>query len=426
MIIHVVKPGDSIFSIARIYGVSPSKIISENELSNPNNLAVGQTLVISKENRQHMVAPGESLFYIAGIYGVSVKDILSANPNITNPSLIYPGLIINIPQNIEKLGTIEVNGYTFPNIDIDILNKTLPNLTYLSIFSHEVRPDGSLSTVNDAELIRLAKESKVAPLMVITNIEEGGSFSSSLGHTILTNNGVQEKLISNVIDTLKAKGYYGLDIDFEYLYPTDKENYNNFLRKVTQRLGDLGYTVTTALAPKISSEQKGLLYEAHDYPVHGALADHVIIMTYEWGYTFGPPLAVAPINEVRKVLDYATSVIPSNKILMGMPNYGYDWTLPYVQGTAATTLSNTGAVNLAISVGGRIEFDDESKAPFFYYYDSSNRQHIVWFEDARSAMEKLKLVDEYKLDGVSYWTIGRYFPQNWLVLNSMYNVKKLL
>jgi len=426
LIIHVVKPGESIFSIARIYGVSPSKVISENELSNPNNLAVGQTLVISKENRQHMVAPGESLFYIAGIYGVKVKDILAANPNITNPSLIYPGLIINIPQNIEKLGTIKVNGYAFPNIDINILNKTLPNLTYLSIFSHEVRPDGSLSTVNDARLIRLAKESKVAPLMVITNIEEGGSFSSSLGHTILTNNGVQEKLISNVIDTLKAKGYYGLGIDFEYLYPTDKENYNNFLRKVTQRLGDLGYTVTTALAPKISSEQKGLLYEAHDYPVHGALADHVIIMTYEWGYTFGPPLAVAPINEVRKVLDYATSVIPSNKILMGMPNYGYDWTLPYVQGTAATTLSNTGAVNLAISVGGRIEFDDESKAPFFYYYDSSGRQHIVWFEDARSTMEKLKLVDEYKLGGVSYWTIGRHFPQNWLVLNSMYNVKKLL
>ncbi len=43
-------------------------------------------------------------------------------------------------------------------------------------------------------------------------------------------------------------------------------------------------------------------------------------------------MAVAPINEVRKVINYAASVIPANKIFMGMPLYGYDWTLPYIPG----------------------------------------------------------------------------------------------
>jgi spore germination protein len=187
----------------------------------------------------------------------------------------------------------------------------------------------------------------------------------------------------------------------------------------------LGYTITTALAPKTSADQKGLLYEAHDYPVHGALVDHVILMTYEWGYTFGPPLAVAPINEIRKVLDYAVSAIPRNKILMGIPNYGYDWTLPYVKGTSAKTLTNTGAVDLAIAENAAIQYNTVSQAPYFNYYDDARKQHVVWFEDARSIQAKLELVDEYDLGGVSYWTINRFFPQNWLILSSMYNIAKI-
>src|SRR5699024_11318101 len=72
--------------------------------------------------------------------------------------------------------------------------------------------------------------------------------------------------------------------------------------------------------------------EAHDYAAHGEIADFSVLMTYEWGYSAGPPLPVSPINEVQKVLDYAISVMPSDKILLGQNLYGYDWTLPFVQG----------------------------------------------------------------------------------------------
>ncbi|MDK2918959.1 MAG: spore germination protein [Candidatus Petromonas sp.] len=426
LIIHVVRPGESVYSIARQYGVSPSKIIEDNELENPAQLTVGQTLVILEGTRQHRVAPGESLYSIGRRYGVRVSDILEANPDITDPLQIVPGQIINIPPRTRKLGTIEVNGYTLPNINMEVLRKTLPNLTYLSIFSYEVRPDGSLTAINDEPLIEAARAANVAPFMVITNLEEGGGFSSELARTILTNEDVQETLINNVIEILQTKNYYGLDIDFEYIFPEDREKYNNFLRKITTRLHELGFTVTTALAPKIAADQPGLLYEAHDYPFHGATVDHIILMTYEWGYTYGPPLAVAPINEVRKVLNYAVTAIPPEKILMGIPNYGYDWILPYVQGRAATTVSNTAAVQLAQREGAFIRYDEKAQAPFFRYYDEQGREHIVWFEDARSIEAKLKLVNEYGLGGVSYWTIGRYFPQNWLVLNALYDIEKVI
>jgi spore germination protein len=426
LIIHVVKPGESLYSISRLYNVSFNKIAEDNELVDPSRLVIGQTLVILGGVRRHRVVQAQSFYTIAATYGLTISELIAANPQILNPSLIYPGQILNIPSSTRKLGTIEVNGYTFANISSSVLEKTLPYLTYLSIFSYEVKVDGTLRAIDDATLIAAARQAKVAPLLVITNLLPGGGFSSDLAHEILSSDKLQDTLLNNVLQTLKAKNYYGVDIDFEYVYPYDKQLYNSFLKKAVEKLRPLGYSVTTALAPKLSADQKGLLYEAHDYPVHGKLASHVILMTYEWGYTAGPPMAVAPLNAVRRVLEYAVTAIPSSKILMGIPNYGYDWTLPYKPGTRATTVSNVGAVNIAAREGAEIKYDQASQAPYFNYYDDNGKQHVVWFEDARSIKAKLQLVNELRLSGISYWTIGRYFPQNWLVLNSLYNIKKVL
>ena len=424
MIIHIVSQGDSIYSLSRRYGISIQKIISDNSLEDTERLMIGQAIVIDSDSVSHTVAPGESLYSIARRYDTTVFRILSANPSITNPAQIKVGQVIVIPFSNERLGTIDVNGYAFPSINSTTLENTLPHLTYLSIFSYQVRPDGSLAPIQDVPLIQAARRQNVGPMMVITNIKEGASFNSELAHTILTDQNVQNTLLDNVVKTLNEKKYFGLDVDFEYIFPSDRENYNRFIQKVIDRLRPLGYTITTALAPKTSADQPGLLYEAHDYAAHGALVDHVILMTYEWGYTYGPARAVAPLNLVEEVLKYAVTVIPSKKILMGIPNYGYDWTLPFVQGSSARPLTNPGAVNLASRVGAQIMFDTQAQSPFFSYYESG-KQHVVWFEDARSIEAKLKLVDKYDLGGVSYWTINSFFPQNWIVLNSMYNVRKV-
>ncbi len=426
MRIHVVKSGESIYSIAQQYRVSPQKIISDNELTNPGQLVVGQTLVILEGTRRHVVAPGESVYTIARSYRISVNELLAANPQITDPSRIQPGMVITIPPVTYNYGPMEVNGYAFPNIDMEVLRKTLPNLTYLSIFSYQVSPDGNLQSIPDEPLIQAARAARVAPLMVITNIKEGGGFDSDIAHSILTNETAQTNLLNNVTRILRQKNYFGLDIDFEYIYPYDRESYNNFLRRVVRTLRPLGYTITTALAPKISATQQGKLYEAHDYPVHGALVDHVILMTYEWGFTYSAPMAVSPITGVKRVLDYAVTAIPRRKIFMGMSNYGYDWTLPYTPGTAARTVTNVGAVDLARREGAEIQYDEISQAPFFYYYADDGKQHVVWFEDARSIFARLTLAHDYRLGGVSYWTINRYFPQNWLVLSSIFNIRKML
>lgn len=287
MIIYVVKPGDSVYSIARRYGIDPQKIISDNELTNPDNLVVGQTLVLITDTIPHTVVRGDSLYRIAQNYGVTLAQIQRANPQITNPARLQIGQVVNVPVPSQKLGDIRVNGYAFPSINTDTLQRTLPYLTYLSIFSYQVRPDGSLTPINDTPLIQAARQARAAPIMVITNIEEGGGFSSELASTILTNRQVQNTLLDNIEATLREKNYYGLNIDFEYIFPEDGDDYDAFLNTVTSRLNPQGYIVLTSLAPKTSATQRGLLYEAHHYPVHGRLANFVILMTYEWGYTYG-------------------------------------------------------------------------------------------------------------------------------------------
>lgn len=426
LVIYTVRSGDSVYSIAQRFGVTQQNIILQNQLENPGQLVVGQALVIPVESVRHVVAAGESLYSLARQYGVTVEQIRRLNPNITNPAQIQIGQSIVIPVVNARQRTIDVNGYAFPNISDITLRSTLPYLTYLSIFSYEVRENGTLSTIPDDRLIAAARAARVAPMMVITNIREGGSFDSDLANVILSTPQIQDTLIRNVTNTLQTKNYYGLDIDFEYIYPADREKYNAFLQKVVNTLRPLGYTITTALAPKTSATQSGLLYVAHDYPVHGRLVDHVILMTYEWGYTYGPAMAVAPIRQVEQVLQYAVTAIPRQKIMMGMPNYGYDWTLPFVQGTAARTLTNTGAVKLAAQVGAQIRYNDIAQAPFFNYYASDGKRHEVWFDDARSIDARLRLIDEYQLGGVSYWTINSFFNQQWLVLDALYNIKKLL
>jgi len=427
MIIHVVKPGESIYSIARMYNASPQKIIRDNELENPNELVVGQTIVVQTPSQVHVIKPMDTLRGIANMYNTTVVELLQNNPFITNSNVIYPGEEIVISYDEPKRGSIAVNGYAYPFIDKKVLLKTLPYLTYLSLFTYGITPEGELIGIDDEELIKMARDYGVAPLMMISTLTEEGTFSNELASAILNNETVQNNLIENILENLKAKNYYGLDVDFEYILPEDREKYVEFIDKLTTRLNEQGYEVITALAPKVSGTQPGLLYEAHDYPALGEVSNKVLLMTYEWGYTYGPAMAVAPIDKVREVLDYAVTVIDPEKIFMGIPNYGYDFTLPFVQGTSkADSVSNVEAAKLAAKVGAQVQFDEVSKAPYFIYYDANGKQHQVWFEDARSIQEKLNLYTEYGFDGVAYWNVMRYFPQNWLVLNSLYDIEKLV
>ena len=422
--LYIVRRGDTLYEIARRFSVPLEEIVRANQLQNPDLLMVGQALVIPVDHRRYTVRKGDTLNAIARRYGLCLARLIAANPQIRNPDRIHIGEQIKIPLGLDYQGDLLVNGY-ITDASEESLEATLPYLSFLSPFSYRIDPEGALIRDFRVDLSRSAAF-RVGNLLTLTNLRAQGGFSSDIAHAVFSDQQVQSRVLAQLEELLAEGEYYGVNLDFEYVYPFDRQAYNQFLEHLTERMHALGYIVVTALAPKLSDKQEGLLYSAHDYAFHGKTADYVVLMTYEWGYTYGPAMAVSPLNMVRRVLDYAVTRISPGKILMGVPNYGYDWTLPFVQGTAAQPLSNVQAVTLAGQQRVDIHFDEEAQSPFFRYTDSVGRQHEVWFEDARSLRAKYALVKGYDLAGVSFWNLNELFRTNFLVLESMYSVEKPL
>ena len=286
MVIHVVRPGESLSSVAREYGVPLSQLAVDNGLQNDPRLVVGQALVVQFPQQVHTVQPGESLSSIARQYGMSLRQLYRNNPILGGGPVLYPGQTLVISYEGATEGILSVNGYAYPFIDKDLLQSTVPYLTFLTPFTYGFTPDGTLVDLDDGVLIAMAKAGGAAPLMHLSTLTGEGGFSNELAHIALTDRTVQDALISNLRRTLEEKGYRGLDVDFEYVFPEDASAYAAFLGRLTALLNPLGYPVIAALAPKTSADQPGLLYEAHNYRAIAEAVNEVLLMTYEWGYTY--------------------------------------------------------------------------------------------------------------------------------------------
>jgi len=431
MTIYTVRSGDSIYSIARDLGVPPSRLITDNLLENPGRLVVGQDIVVLDPLETYTVRGGDTLSSISSRTGVDIGTLYRNNPILGGRPAVYPGQVLNISYDTPPFGEIETLGYAYPYIEEDVIRRTLPYLTALGIFSYGIRDDGTLIEPEggDDRLLALSREYGTIPLLVLTSINENGTFSSETVERVLSDNTLSGSVIQNIVNVVQQKGYGGVDADFEYIPAQYAEEYAEFVGNIKSALGD-AYRVSVSLAPKNSAEQPGLLYQGHNYRLLGEAADDVLLMTYEWGYTYGPPLPVAPLPEVREVVDFAVSEITPEKIRLGIPNYGYDWALPYVRGESrAESISNDEATRRALEEGVPILFDEDAQSPYYSYFDRPQSfddavEHIVWFENARSVDAGLRLVNEYGLGGIGVWNIMDYFSSLWLLVNRLYRIIK--
>ncbi|WP_019157242.1 glycoside hydrolase family 18 protein [Robertmurraya massiliosenegalensis] len=426
MQIHVVQQNQSLFGIAQAYGTTVDELIEANEIPNPDRLVVGQTLVIPIVGRFYWVQPGDSLWTIANRFSLSYQQLASINGIPANQPLRV-GMRLYIPQlpkeEAEFNAYVEPRGTTVaPNL-VESARDAAPYLTYLAPFSFQAQRDGTLKEPLLNDFPSIATANNAILMMVITN-QENDQFSDELGRILLNDMEIQNTFLDNIVATAQKYGFRDIHFDLEYLRPADREAYNQFLRKAKDRFAEQGWLLSTALAPKTSAEQEGAWYEAHDYRAHGEIVDFVVIMTYEWGYSGGPAMAVSPIGPVRDVIEYALTEMPASKIMMGQNLYGYDWTLPFVQGSIARAVSPQQAIQLAAEHNVPIQYDTTAQAPFFHYVDGEGRRHEVWFEDARSIQAKFDMIKELNLRGMSYWKLGLSFPQNWLLIVENFDVVK--
>lgn len=265
-----------------------------------------------------------------------------------------------------------------------------------------LRKDGSLidrGGANHSAVVKYAKTNNISTLLLV-NTADGDI------HTVLADASLRRKAIDNLEAYIKKYGLSGVNIDFEGVQPWDRDNLTIFMKELSARLKPEGYLVTIDVFPKHNETTDIAI--AYDYAALSKYADKIIVMTYDYHGGWGEPGAVADLPLVEKDVKYALSLIPKNKLYLGVAGYGYDWSSKGTQSLEYSAISN-----LINEFGSVVEWDDTAKAPHFSYTGSDKVKHQVWFENRQSLQYKLNLVNKYDLAGIALWKLGQEDQSSW-------------
>lgn len=425
MAVHVVKPGESLWSISQKYGIPIETIVALNGLRYQTSIIPGLALYIAKENegfRIYRITYGDTLWLISRKNQVPIQTILSMNPGI-DPGNLLVGQPVILPA-AEK-SRIQTLGYIVPYSEkesFQLIKEYAEFLTYIAIVAYSLNEEGDIiRLLEDTSVINEIKKKGLSPLLMIRNVDfEDETFNAELIGRVLENPKYRKNLINSLIKMVKEKGYAGISIDFEFVPPERRKEFNQFFMELKDSLAD-DLILHVNVHAKTEDVPTNPIIGAYDYETIGRYADIVAVMTMDYGYPTGPPNPVSPIWWMDEVIAYTTGLIKPRKLQMGLPLYGYDWKLPE-NITKARSILN--AQNLAISTGAVIQYNTYAAAPWYRYWVNTEA-HIVWFEDIRSYIEKYKLLDKYNLLGVTYWKMSFPFPQNWAYLSRNFTISKI-
>lgn len=425
MNIHVVQPGDTIYTIADQYGIDAERLVLENDIRDPNNLILGEALFILRPTRTYIIQEGDSLESIAYAHGLDRMELLRNNPEILN-SGISAGKEIVISYETERTGAVRTGGFAYPFIDMETLRKTLPYLTYLYIYSYQIMPSGDLADINDAVLIQMAIQYDVAPIMSITALKDENGIETNIMHSLLTDIQMQNKFIYNILSILYNKGYYGINFDTPFIQPQDRQAYVDFIDKITKRFNSEGFIVMVTLAPSVFEASTGIIYGGIDYVGLSQAANMILYqLTYAWRYRYNLPLNVLPINAIMQTMNKAIRLLTPEKFMLGISNIGYLWEFPYFAAiTNVSYMNYNTAIQLADDTDSVIQFNDPSYSPYFQYI-TDGHEYMAWFIDIRSIQLWTLYLQENGLSNVSLWNIMIFVTNMWLLINAKFEIVKL-
>jgi spore germination protein len=419
--IHVVRSGESLWAISSRYGTPIQSIIELNALPPTSSLVPGLALYIPDNQlaiRSYRIKQGDHIWKLAQQFRVDISVILGENPGI-DPNQLFIGQIINIPSPVKL--DIATLGFIVPSGDsriLAILDTLAGQLTYLAVVAYSFTAEGyAYNEIEDSAIVERSKQLNITPLLMIRNFT-GVDFSAELAGQVLGNPEFRRNLVESMVNLTRQRGYGGVSIDFEFIPPPRRNDFNLFLRELKNALGELILHVN--VHAKTEDIPTNRIIGAYDYAAIGSVADIVAVMTIDYGYPGGPPDPVSPIWWMEQVVQYSITQINPRKLQIAMPLYGYD----KVVGTNATrALSIATAQNQAISIGSPIQFDLPSMSPWYRHW-STGVEHVVWYEDIRSFIEKYRLIDRYQLLGSTFWQISLAAPQNWNYLSKNSSVMK--
>lgn len=332
--------------------------------------------------------------------------------------LVKPGIGLSgaiaphVPSGIQSLGYYAKSSPE-DTTSLQAMAKAGNSLTGVVPFLFSVDAYGNVSGENDWQALQQAKKAGQTTLALVHNIK-GDWFNKEVGHNLLAWQTNRTRAINGILKVVEQYGYDGVNIDFESIAPADRQNLTTFLRELSWALRPKGYLLTISVPAKVSDDPNHNWSGAYDYKAIGEYVDWMMIMAYDQHYKTGTPGPVAAVDWVERVVKYATSVVPAQKIILGVPTYGYDWPL---NGKDARSVSYAQAMKIAKDRGITPKWHSTYKTPYFSY-ETNGLKRQVWFESSWSLEHKLQVVKDYGLKGIALWRLGLEDPRTWEVIES--------
>lgn len=343
-----------------------------------------------------LLSLASALFYFSG--GSSIKNLLSENigraSKLTPPSQFSGWIAWWDEENA-----------------LNSLQKSSKTLISVSPVWYKIDSDGNLAEIPhklEAQISALAQQANIKLIPAITN-----DFDPKRVSKVINNSDAFQIFAEDLANLATSKNYQGFDIDWEEISPKDQQAFNLFIQKLSEFLHTYSLSLTVSVHPQTGQSSDREVARSYNLAELSKNADAVKIMAYDFHNQNSNPGAITPLNELSKVLKYTISIIPTEKIILGLPTYGYDWEIG--SGKAAQAVTFTEAIERINKNNGQTARDQKSYS-LIGSYSIDNRKHMIWFEDIQTISKMIETARETGIYQFSFWRIGAEDPDLWTKL----------
>ena len=428
MYVHVVKKGENIHGIARAVGADPDEVLAVNGLAS-DRLLPGSTLLIPTQVPTSLVTytvkEGDTLRKIANRFHVPDKILLAANQPLPAEGMPV-GRVLTLPVPVFDKRSIEVNmrfEVQGEPEEEQTIEEARDSISGISVATGWIEPDGGIELPPVADRHVLSKMSGVGQMLLLL-----APLDETAARNVLCQGRARNAFFRDLRLLISHDEFAGVHLEMTSLPPELRMQFNGFVRELAVRVHHGGGRLYVAVRPHHEDDPDHPKFGAYDLPWIARYADRVVWNVEEgYGRADGPPMALAPLHLVRRSLDYALRVMPAQRLLLGMPFYGFDWAVPFHPDVLSNLIVH-GPASFEEEEAELIEppqqvlWDDRAMTPMFVYRDADGERREVWYEDIRSIAAKLHLVREHGLAGISCQVLGSSMIAPWALLRDLFDL----
>ncbi|MEC1651883.1 glycosyl hydrolase family 18 protein [Bacillus vallismortis] len=322
-------------------------------------------------------------------------------------------IILFMYSNAEAKAAGMTLGYTTG--DTASYNSLVKYHTYMNSIATDTfafEKNGQIIGDAPSKQLTYAKKKNIKTWAVISNYNDTiYDFDGDLASRVMRNHTVKKRFTDQLIALAKKHSYYGINIDFEAVNPADRSTYSRFIQDVSQALKKKQIKTMVSVPAKSADDQNDDWSWPYDYAKIGQYADYVQIMTYDEHGIWGEPGSVASTGWIKSSLQFSAKKIKANKVIMGIPAYGYDWDIEDESGSAMREWNEL--KTLINKQKAKPIFNKTSGSMTFSYVDEKKHKHVVWYENEKTVQTKSHLAKRYKIAGVSVYALGNESESFW-------------